>query len=359
MRIPPLPLVQTVESIRNLLATAYRRLVPGHVALMELITAGWITQAIHAAAELGIADELTDGPRSNAELAAAVDADADALQRLLRLLISYGIFTKQRDGRYALTPMAEALRRDSPVSLRDAVLLFGSPSHRNHWSYLVEAVRSGEPVPEKLHGMPFFEYLQRDRDFGECYDRAMSSMNAFALEPILAAYDFGRYETIADIAGGEGTLLTEILRRAPRSQGILFDLPDVIASAPDRLAELGLADRCTVESGSFFDSVPKGCDAYLLKHILHDWDEHDAGRILDTVRAAMEPSARLLIIEMVLPEHAGLHPGKFIDLEMLVQVSGRERTEDEYRLLLARHGFTLTRRVPTVSPENILEARVS
>ncbi|WP_280492696.1 methyltransferase [Nocardia asiatica] len=358
-RIPPLPLVRTVESVRAALAVAFRKLVPGHVALMELIAAGWITQAIHAAAALGVADELAAGPRSGAELAAAVGADEDALRRLLRLLISHGIFTQRRDGRYALTPMARALRRDADVSLRDAVLFFGSPGHRNHWSHLVEAVRTGEPVGEKLDGMPFFEYVESDREFGELFDRAMTSIGTLAMEPLFAAYDFGRYQTLVDVGGGEGTLLTEILRRAPRSRGILFDLPEVVAAAPARLAELGLAERCAVRSGSFFDSVPEGGDAYILKHILHDWAEPDAARILRTLRAAMSPDARLLIIELVVPEHTAPHPSKFIDLEMLVNAGGRERTEAEYREFLARYGFTLTRCLPTASPDNVLEARPS
>ncbi|MGO4616380.1 methyltransferase [Nocardia sp. 2YAB30] len=356
---PPRPLVRAVESVRTGLAVAFRKLVPGHIALMELIAAGWITQAIHAAAALGIADRLAAGPQSSAELAAAVGADEDALRRLLRLLISHGIFSQRRDGRYALTPMARALRRDADVSLRDAVLFFGSPGHRNHWSHLVDAVRTGKPVGEELDGMPFFDYVQSDRELGELFDRAMTSISTLAMEPLFAAYDFGRYETIVDVGGGEGTLLTEILRRAPRSRGILFDLPEVVESAPARLAELGLADRCSVESGSFFDTVPKGGDAYILKHIVHDWAEPEAGRILSAVRAAMTPDTRLLIIELVIPEHTGPHPSKYIDLEMLVNAGGRERTEAEYREFLARHGFTLTRLVPTLSPDNVLEARPS
>lgn len=358
-RIPPLPLVRAVESVRAAMAVAFRKLVPGHLALMELIAAGWITQAIHAAAALGVADALAAGPRRGADLAAAVGADEQALRRLLRLLISHGIFTQRRDGRYALTPMARALCRDSDVSLRDAVLFFGSPGHRNHWTHLVDAVRTGEPVGVKLDGMPFFEYVKHDRELGELFDRAMTSIGTLSMESLLAAYDFGRYETLVDVGGGEGALLTEILRRAPRSRGILFDLPEVVAAAPARLAALGLADRCAVQGGSFFDSVPRGADAYVLKHILHDWAEPDAGRILRTVRAAMPPHGRLLLVELVVPEHTAPHPSKYIDLEMLVNAGGRERTEAEYRDFLARHGFTLIQRVPTASPDNVLEARPS
>ncbi|WP_028479616.1 methyltransferase [Nocardia sp. CNY236] len=357
--IPPLPLRWAAETIRGALTVAVRALVPGHVALLELVTGGWISQAIHAAATLGVADELADEPRSAAELAAAVGADEDALQRLLRLLTSYGIFTQQRDGRYALTPMAQPLRRDAEVTLRDAVLLFGSPMHRDHWSYLVESIRSGEPAAERVRGMPLFDYLQRDREFGELFDRAMASMDTLALKPLLAAYDFGRYETIVDVAGGTGTVLTEILRHTPESRGILFDLPDVVRSAPRRIEELGLTDRCAVESGSFFDRVPEGGDAYILKYIVHDWNDRDAGRILDTLRAAMSPHARLLLLETILPGHSRPHFGKVLDLEMLVQVTGRERTLSGYRELLAHHGFTLLQQVPTTSPVHVIEARPS
>ncbi|MFI9403521.1 methyltransferase [Nocardia sp. NPDC052316] len=355
-RMPPPALVRAVELVRNGLSVAYRKLVPGQLAVMELLAAGWLTQAIHAAAELGIADALADGPRSGAELARTVGADEDALHRLLRLLISHGIFTRRRDGRYALTSMARALQRDSDVTLRDAALFFGSPIHRDNWSHLVDAVRTGKPVGEALHGMSFFEHARTDRELGTLFDNAMTSIGSLSLTPLLAAYDFGTFDTLVDVGGGEGALLTEILRRAPRSTGILFDLPEVLASAPGRLAELGLTDRCAIEAGSFFDAVPQGGDAYLLKHILHDWTEDDAGRILTTVRAAMKPDARLVIIELVVPEHTRPHPGKFIDLEMLVNTGGRERTAEEYRKFLARYGFELTRVIPTVSPDNILEA---
>lgn len=356
-RMPPQAAIRAVELVRNGLALAYRKLVPGHVATMELLAAGWLSQAIHAAAELGVADALADGPRTGAELAAQIGADEQALHRLLRLLISHGIFTERRDGRYALTSMARALRRDADVSLRDAALFFGSPIHRDNWSHLVDAVRTGKPVGEALHGMSFFDQVRADRKLGTLFDNAMTSIGSLGLEPVLAAYDFTRFGTVVDVGGGDGTLLAEILRRAPRSRGVLMELPGVVESATTRLADLGLIDRCTIERGSFFDSVPQGGDAYLLKHVLHDWPEDDAGRILAAVRAAMKPDARLLIIELVVPENTRPHPGKFVDLEMLVNTGGRERTAAEYRKLLARFGFTLTNVIPTASPDNVLEAR--
>ncbi|TLG12365.1 hydroxyneurosporene methyltransferase [Nocardia cyriacigeorgica] len=355
-KLPPQGLVRVVERVRNVMATAHRRMVPGHVALLEMIAAGWLTQAIHAAAELGVADALADGPRDSTDLAKAVGADEDALRRLMRLLISHGIFTRRRDGRYALTPMAQALRADADVSLRDATLFFGSKIHRDNWTQLVQVVRTGDAVGNTVDGVPLFDYLRTDREFGAMFDRAMSSIDTLGREPLLSAYDFTRYRTLVDVGGGQGALLTEILQRAPQSRGILFDLPEVVGEARERLTELGVADRCAVVAGSFFDTVPEGGDAYLLKHVIHDWPHEQATRILRTVRNAMTPQARLLLIELVLPDDDRPHPGKYIDLEMLVNTGGRERTEAEYRALLAECGFTLTSVTPTLSPENVLEA---
>ncbi|WP_054813527.1 methyltransferase [Nocardia arizonensis] len=356
---PPLPAVRAVELLRATLVTLHRKLVPGHLALMEMFTAGWLTQAIHAAAALGIADALADGPRTGAQLALAVRADEDALHRLLRLLVSHGVFGIDRRGRYRLTPAARALRSDAEVSLRDAILFFGTEFHRGQWTRIVDAVRTGASVDATGGGGSFFDRVAADRELGEVFDRAMTSIASMSVEPLLRGFDFARFDTVVDVGGGEGRFLAEILRRTPRSRGILFDLPEVVAGAPARLAEMGVADRCEIRAGSFFDEVPAGGDAYVLKHVVHDWDEERIAAILRTLRAAMSPRARLLLIELVLPEHRRPHPGKYIDLEMLVNTGGRERTESEYRALLARSGFTLLRTVETVSPENVIEAALA
>ncbi|MGW4366793.1 methyltransferase [Nocardia takedensis] len=353
---PPVPLVRAVEFARSALIGLHRRMAPGHLALMEMLTAGWLTQAVHAAAALGIADALADGPRTGAQLAEAVRADEDGLHRLLRLLISHGIFTRDARGRYALTPAARALRADSPVTLRDAALFFGSEIHRTHWTHLVDSVRTGAPIGPVLDGKPFFELVGEDRELGEIFDRAMTSIGTLSTAALLDAYDFGRFDTVVDVGGGEGRFLTEILRRAPRSRGILFDLPEVVAHAPHALRAAGVVDRCTVVAGSFFESVPPDGDAYVLKHIVHDWDEDRIAAILSVLRERMTPDARLLIVELVLPENSRPHPGKYIDLEMLINTGGRERTEAEYRDLLARSGFRLLRTVASAAPDNVLEA---
>ncbi|WP_327151772.1 methyltransferase [Nocardia sp. NBC_01329] len=352
-KIPPRAVVRAVERVRDGLAGMHRRLVPGHFALLELVVAGWLSQAIHAAAALDIAGALADGPREGTDLARAVGADPDALHRLLRLLIAHGIFARRRDGRYTLTPMARALRRDAPVPLRDAVLFYGCAVHRDHWTHLVDAVRAGAPaVPARA----FFDLVRTDRELGEMFHRAMSDIEGLGQAAVLTAHDFTPYRSIVDIGGGRGALLSEILRRVPDCTGILFDLPEVAADAPGWLSEPGTAGRCTAVGGSFFDTVPAGADAYLLKHVLHDWPAEQAAQILRTIRAAMPSTARLLVIELVLPEQDRPHPGNFIDLEMLVNTGGRERTESEYRALLSDSGFTLLSCTPTMSPENVLEA---
>ncbi|MFJ4655938.1 methyltransferase [Nocardia sp. NPDC088792] len=355
-KIPPLPLVRAVDRIRSLLVTALRRTAPAPLALLDIVQGGFLMQALSAAAELGVADALAEAPLRLDELADRVGARPDALARLLRPLLAEGIFARHGD-RYRLTSLAEPLRSDVPVSIRGILRLYGSSEHRAVWSRLAEAVRTGDPAAEHVFGMPLFDYTRKNREFGDLFDGAQTSASELTLVPTLAAYDFAQYGTLVDIAGGHGRLLTEILTRAPRSRGILFDMPEVVAPVPQRLQERGLAERCTVAGGSFFESVPTGGDAYILKHVLHDWYDADAARILRTVRAAMSDSARLLLIEMVLPPDNRRQVGKLIDLEMLVVVGGRERTEEDFRNLLSANGFELIRRVETAGPDNILEAR--
>ncbi|WP_084759463.1 methyltransferase [Nocardia mangyaensis] len=354
--IPPLPVIRVIQRIRDALTVLHRKLVPGHLALLEMQVAGFLSQSISAAAELGIADALAEGPRRSDELARAVGADEDGVRRLMRLLVSFGVFAQRRDGAYALTAMSQALRRDAEVTLRDLFLFYGSPFHRNHWTHLTDAVRTGRSVGRDLDGADFFDYAAEHRELGDLFDKAMTSISTLSVEPLFAAYDFSRFGTLVDVGGGRGNLLIEILTRNPAATGIVFDLPSVVDDLAADLAATGLAQRCTATAGSFFESVPAGGDAYLLKHVLHDWSEDEAVRILRTLRAAMDPTAVLLVIELVLPVHHRPHPGKVIDLEMLVNTAGRERTEEQFRDLLARGGFTLTATVATAAPDCVLEA---
>ncbi|AYF74108.1 hydroxyneurosporene methyltransferase [Nocardia yunnanensis] len=356
-KAPPLPLLRALARFRDALAALHRRLVPGHIALLELSTVGYLTQATCAAAELGIADALAGGPRQPDDLARAVGVDADALRRLMRLLVSAGVFAQKRDGAYQLTGISHGLRTDAEVQLRDLFLLLGSELHRKHWSHLAGAVRAGRSQWPEVEGMDFWAYAEQHPEVAAVFDRAMTSVSTLAGEPLQAAYDFGQFGSIVDIGGGRGSLLVDILQRHPSMRGTLYDLPRVVADLPGTLLAPGLTGRLTFEGGSFFDSVPKGADAYLLKHIIHDWGDEDAERILRTVRTGMETEARLLIIDFVMPEHQRPHPAKVIDLEMLVNTAGgRERTQTEFGNLLSRSGFVLTRVVQTAAPDCVIEA---
>jgi DNA-binding transcriptional ArsR family regulator len=356
-KLPPAWVVRAIETARHRVGQLHRRMVPGPAVMMEMITSAWAAQAITAAADLGIADALAKGPLSADELAVTIDADADTVSRLLRALITRGIFRQRRDGRYALTPLADTLRSDAEVSLAGLARLMGLPEHRECWNHLTDAVRTGEAVIPKLHGKSGFEMLADEPVIAEIFNRAMTSMSELAVASVTAAYDFSRYGTIVDVGGGHGRLLAAILDATPQARGILFDLPEVVAGAPALLAEHHVADRVRVVEGSFFDEVPDGGDVYVLKNVIHDWPDDDPVKILGNVRTAAGIGKHVLLVECVIPRHGREFVGKWMDLEMLVCAAGRERTADEYRRLLRRAGFRMTRVVETASPFSVVEAR--
>lgn len=318
--------------------------------MMEMITNAWAAQAITAAADLGIADALANGPLTADELAAAVGADADAVSRLLRALISRGIFRQRRDGRFDLTPLADTLRSDAEVSVAGFARFIGCPEHREHWSHLTGAVRTGRAVIPELRGMPAFEYLHSDERLAAIFNDAMTSGSELAIAAVTAGYDFSRFATVVDVGGGHGRLLSAILTASPKSLGILYDLPDVVAGATR-------TDRLQIAEGSFFESVPPGGDAYVLKNVIHDWTDEDAVRILRNVRTAAGVGNVVLLVEFVIPEHDREFVGKWADLEMLVVAAARERTAEEYGRILQQAGFEMTRVVGTASPFSLVEAR--
>lgn len=355
-QLPPAHLLRAIEIVRHHVGRFYQRLVPPPVAMMEMILTAWTTQAITAAADLGIADALADGPLSAGEVAAALNADADAVNRLLSTLSSRGIFRRRRDGRYEINALADTLRSDAEVSLAAMARFLGCPQHREHWSHLTDAIRTGEPVVPKLRGKPMFEYLADDPEFAEIFNNAMTSFSELAIAPVTAGYDFSPYTTIVDVGGGHGRLLSAILEATPGARGVLFDLPQVLRGAPAVLAERRIHDRVDVVSGSFFDAIPEGGDAYVMKNVIHDWPDDDAVRILGNVRKAAAAGKKVLLVEFVIPSHDREFPGKVVDLEMLVVAGARERTADEYRRLLSHAGFRMTRVVQTASPMSVVEA---
>jgi SAM-dependent methyltransferase len=355
-RIPPVQVVRAIDLVRGGLQRLTRLLAPGGVNLLDLATGGWTTQTLYVAAKLGIPDQLGGGPLRADEVARRVGADPDAVYRLMRALASRGVLRHRRNGTFALTSIGKALRTGTPSSMRDLVLFVGHPLRWEDWGNLLHSVRTGEPAVKMLRGTDFFDYLNTDTELAESFNNAMTAGSEFSIYGVLAAYDFNGFRTIVDIGGGHGRLLAMILGKAPGAKGVLFDLPAVVDGAGPELKRAGVANRCTVASGSFFDSVPEGGDAYLMKAILHDWPDDDALRIMRNIRSAMAPDGKLLLLEAVLPERSSWHIGMLIDLEMLVAVGGRERTHAEWANLLGRAGFRLDRIVETATPVAIIEA---
>jgi len=322
--------------------------------LTQMITSYWVSRAIYIAAKLRIADHLKDGPRTAEELATVAGVAPRPLYRVLRALAGQGVFAHEADGRFRLNPLAEPLREGGPDSLRAFAVMLGE-EHDRCWDDLLETVRTGEPAFERLYGRPVFAYLSEHPEQARIFDAAMTSFGGRATQAMLDAYDLSDVRTLADVGGGLGANLTRILGRYPAMRGVLFDQPHVVARARPLLEAAGVRGRCVAEGGDFFATAPGDADAYLLSHILHDWDDEKAGLILDTLRRAMPARARLLVVEPVLPEGDGASFGKLLDLHMMVMAGGLERTETEHRRLFAAHGFRLTRVVPTAGDVSVVE----
>lgn len=323
----------------------------GLAELRRLLYGNRATHLIHAAAELALADLLAAGPQSSGELARRAGAHRDALHRALRGLTQLGVFAQLDDGRFALTPLGECLRSDHPRSLRDAARVWGHESHARPWADLLPTVATGEPAFRRLFGTDLFSYLARDprlaARFNEGLARGLAARNA----PVVAAYDFGGLGLIADVGSGLGGLLLGILATAPRARGIVFDLPHCEPDVARAVAAAGLADRCRFVGGDFFAAVPPGADAYLLRHVLSDWDDERAVAILASCRRAAPPAGRLLVIGW-LPPADEPWPADVVwaDVNLMAVPGGRERTAEEYGGLLARAGWRAVRVVPTELP---------
>lgn len=321
--------------------------------LLELAIGGWFTQAIYVAAELGIADLLVEGPRTAEELAEYTNTRSGSLYRVLRALASAGIFSEDEDCRFSLTPLAENLRSDVPNSLRSFAIIAGAEFHQS-WANLLYSVRTGRPGFDKTFGKPFFQYMTEHPDRHTVYDAAMMVHGIAETDPMLDAYDFSAFETVIDVGGGNGLMLAAILDRYPSVKGILFDLRPVVERAKATISDLDLSDRCQIVGGDFFVSVPSA-DVYVLRHIIHDWDDDGAVSILRNCSRAMNPEGRVLLVETVIPAINEPCFGKWLDLMMLI-VGGRERTEQQYRQLLRQAGLELNRIISTAHEISIVEA---
>lgn len=325
--------------------------------LNQMIGGYWITQAIYVAAHLGIADLLAHGPCTAEELAEQTHTESGALYRVLRALASVGIFAQDAQHRFSQTPLSEPLRSDAVQSQRAFAIMMGAEFYET-WGKLLHSVQTGEFGFHARFGMPFFEYMIKNPERHRIYDAAMTGVHGAETEPMLDACDFSSFRRVVDIGGGNGSVLTAILNRHPLLEGILFDLPAVAERAVPFIADSGLSGRCQVTGGDFFSSVPAGADAYLMRHIIHDWEDDEAVTILRNFREAMSSGGRILVVETVIPPGNEPSFGKWLDLMMLL-VGGRERTEEEYRAIFSAAGLKLNRIIPTSSPVSVIEGTCS
>ncbi|MFW5415209.1 O-methyltransferase [Nocardiopsis sp. CNT-189] len=319
-----------------------------------------VSQVVYALAEVGVADALAQGHTRVPEIAEAVGADAGALRRLLRCAASVGVFTLDDEGRVGFTEMAEALRADAPNSQRDMILFNGSEVVNRPYGEIVTALRTGRPVFDDIFGADFFSYLEGNPESGRLFDRAMSRMSAATTRLLLDACDFGRFGSVVDVGGGQGLFLAELLARHPGVRGTLVDRPEVVAESAANFEEKGVAGRAEAVGGDFFGELPAGRDAYVLKAVLHDWDDGPAGAILGAVRAAMsgDPDARLVVLEHVVAPGDRWDQGKFLDIDMMLRFGGRERDLAEWRALFAASGFELVS-APEAGRWAVLECRLA
>ena len=325
--------------------------------LAQMLAGAWLAQALSVAARLGIADRLAAGPLSAAELAERLETDAIATYRLLRALAGAGVFRESEDGRFALTPLASPLRADAPDSVRDYAIMAGE---RWVWASiggLMHSVKTGAPAFHHLFGVPLFDYYVAHPEAGRIGSDGLKSVGRGQDEAVAATLELRGGRRLVDVGGGQGGLLAALLAAHPEAEGMLFDLPHVVALAPPVLAAAGVASRCRITGGDFFEALPRDGEIYLLRKVLHDWDDRRADQLLAVCRDAMPAGARLVVAEAIVPEGNALAYAKLLDLLMLAYAGGRERTEREYRALLAAAGFTVDRIVPTRSSLSLIEAR--
>lgn len=326
----------------------------GQVA--QMLTGYWVSQMVYVAAKLDLAGLLQAGPRSSDDLAQSTRTHPRSLYRLLRGLASLGVFAEGQSRLFSMTPKAEALLEGAPGSQRAMALMTGE-EHYLSWSELLHCVETGQTGFEKIYNMRPFDYLPLHPEQGAIFDAAMTSVHGRESPAALAAYDFSTIGVLADIGGGNGSLISATLEKHCKLRGILFDMPSVIERSRANIKQAGLDARCQCLAGNFFESVPSGADAYMLRHIIHDWDDAESTTILRNCRNALgtNPTGRVLVLETVIPPGNDPMFGKLLDLNMLVIPGGLERTETEYRELFAVSGFRLNRIVPTTTEISVIE----
>lgn len=355
--VPPRPLFAVVVAVRNLLLRLWRRLAPPEITIFESIINGFLTVHIaRTACQLGLPEQLADGPRSVEELARATGTQPALLVRFLRTLASHEILVEHRDSRYALAPLGRTLLPGTSGSMRGAALMLGSRWVQTSWHALPETLRTGKTGIELEFGTTAWKYLADHREERRDFQDAMVDITTTDAPAFARAVDFSQAKRVCDVGGGYGTVLAHVLAHNQHLEGVLFDDPGVLDGARPVLEAWGVADRVQLVGGDFFSSVPAGCDVYFLRQVLHDWDDERAEKILRTVRAAMQPGQRVLVYDMQRSERVSPHPAFSLDLLMMVVTDqGRERSLAEMEALLARCGFRPGRSIPLAAPLSVLE----
>jgi hypothetical protein len=329
--------------------------LPLPAQILQIITNFWTCRAVYVLAKLGIPDLLQSGPKTAGDLAESTGMHAPSLYRLLRALASTGILASQPEGRFALTPVSELLVTDAPGSMRWFVVSELGQEHYPAWGNFMHSIKTGEIAFDNHFGVDIWQYFQQHPEDAAVFNDSMSGMTAIVNEQITSRYDFSGFSKIVDVGGGHGGLITSILNANPKAFGVLFDAEQVIAGARAKIEAAGLADRCAAIPGDFFKAVPAGGDAYIMKWIIHDWDDDRAIRILRNIRTQMPQHGRVIIVECVVPEGDEPDFSKFFDLNMMVMTGGKERTAREFDQLLAAAGFRFLRVIPTETPTSIVE----
>lgn len=325
-------------------------------SMMQLMSGFWISRGIYVAAKLGVADYLHDGDKTAAELAAATNTNADSLYRVLRMLATVGIFEQKGEESFALTPLSETLLTDSPASLRGYAIAEMGEVHYDAWGNIMHSVKTGEIAFDNHFGMNVWQYFERDKEKAENFNKYMASSSEAISQAIVEAYDFSESQKLVDVGGGLGGMISAILKANNHLSGVLFDAPSVIEKSREFLKGAGVSERCETIGGDFFDAVPDGGDVYTMRWIIHDWEDSKSITILKNIRSVMPANGKLLLFETVVPPDSQPHFSKFMDLIMLTMTGGRERTENQYKSLLAKAGFKLTRVIPTNSFMSIIES---
>jgi O-methyltransferase domain/Dimerisation domain len=331
--------------------------IPPPAAVIGLVAGMWAAKATAVAANLGIPEQLAHGPKTAEEIARAIGVDASAVYRLMRAVMSVGVLTLEPEHRFALTPLGEALRSNVPGSMRSFLIAEMAPGHWLPWGNLEDAVRTGGPSAPKALGMDTWEYYKKNHDEGFHFAEAMSGLSHMAMQAVLASYSFAGARKVVDVGGSHGAFVAAVLQREKTARGVLFDRSEVVDGAGATLEQAGVNDRVDRVGGSFFESVPTGGDVYLLKHILHDWNDEQCVKILRNVREAMALDGRVVVVEMLITDKGPPSPAPLLDLNMLVMLTGKERTTEDFAALFAKAGLKLHAVTTTQSPVAVIEAR--